>query len=37
MKLYPGWTYTIMLRGYHSASVDPSLQLKAEVLSEVEL
>lgn len=36
MKLYPGWTYTILLKGYNNTTSDPSLRLAAEVLSEVE-
>jgi hypothetical protein len=36
MRLYKGWTYTVMLRGYHSDSAEPQLRLAAEVLSEVE-
>ena len=33
-RLYAGWTYTIMLRGYQSQVAQPSLQLTADILSE---
>ncbi|HMJ70157.1 MAG TPA: DUF4397 domain-containing protein [Cyclobacteriaceae bacterium] len=35
-RLYAGWNYTVMLRGYHAQSADPSVALAAEILSEVQ-
>jgi hypothetical protein len=35
-RLYEGWNYTVMLRGYTVESADPSVQLTAEILSEVQ-
>jgi hypothetical protein len=37
MRLYQGWTYTVMLRGYRSTVGQSETHLTAEVLSEVQL
>lgn len=35
-RMYPGWTYTIVLRGYNSSLVDQSMKIGVDILWEVE-